>query len=81
MRRGRIEVTNEIKATPDWPVIESELLKVMTFEASAVKPFGITEIHGVSELFDEAQEAESPLYMAYFKTVEGIPVFDKFVKA
>lgn len=81
MKRGRIEITKSWLNDKNWPLIRIELSNVMLFEKFESKPFGVTEIHGTSPLFDESKEGESPRYLPIFSTVNDKPVFKKFVKA
>jgi len=80
MRRGRIHISREFIAGEDWPEIEQELFKVFNLEAKEPLPYGVIAYHGISPMFDECLELESPQYEAFFKTEEGKPVFVEFKK-
>jgi len=80
MRRGHFNVTNEIMADRNWPLIEIELASVFKLEAKEQRGFGAVEFHCTSNLFDETIECASPKYTAIFKSVNDKPKFIKFVK-
>lgn len=80
MRRGKIKISQEYYTGIEWPEIKDELDKVFKIECVSIIPNGIVELNGQSDLFDEANELESPQYTAWFETIDGKPKFNRFEK-
>jgi hypothetical protein len=79
MNRGFFRVSEELIASPEWLLINSELEKVFTFEHRVKRIHGIFEFHGKSELFAVTPiEGSTPEYDCTFTTRDGKPAFEGF---